>query len=38
MIINEFGEDDSDKINLDEILVCINIEFGRILWFQNGDG
>ncbi len=37
-IINEPGEDDPNKLNLDETLVCINTEFGRTPWAQNGDG
>jgi len=37
-IINEPGEDDPGKLNLDETLICINTEFGRTPWPQNGDG
>ena len=37
-IINEPDENDPDKLNLDETLICINTEFGRTPWAQNGDG
>ena len=37
-IINEPGEEDPGKLNLDETLICINTEFGRTPWPQNGDG
>lgn len=37
-IINQPGENDPKKLNLDETLVCINTEFGRTPWSQNGDG
>ena len=37
-IINEPGENDPNKLNLDETLICINTEFGRTPWPQNGDG
>jgi hypothetical protein len=37
-IINEPGENDPSKLNLDETLICINTEFGRTPWPQNGHG
>ncbi|MEZ4266730.1 MAG: DUF1501 domain-containing protein [Myxococcota bacterium] len=37
-IINEPGENDPGKINLDETLVVINTEFGRTPKAQNGNG
>ncbi|MFT7623495.1 MAG: hypothetical protein ACI9WU_002678 [Myxococcota bacterium] len=37
-IINEPGENDPSKLNLDETMVCINTEFGRSPWAQNDDG
>ena len=37
-IINEPGENDPNKLNLDETLICINTEFGRTPWPQGGDG
>ncbi|MFT5434352.1 MAG: hypothetical protein ACI9OJ_005065, partial [Myxococcota bacterium] len=37
-IINEPGEADPSKLNLDETLVVINTEFGRSPTPQNGDG
>jgi hypothetical protein len=37
-IINEPGEGDPAKLNLDETLVVINTEFGRTPGPQNGDG
>ena len=37
-IINEPGEADPRKLNLDETLVVINTEFGRTPWSQNVTG
>jgi len=37
-IINEPGEADPGKLNLDETLIVINTEFGRSPGPQNGDG
>ncbi len=37
-IINQPGENDPTKLNLDETLVVINTEFGRTPWEQNGTG
>ncbi len=37
-IINEPGENDPNKLNLDETLICINTEFGRTPWPQGNDG
>lgn len=37
-IINEPGEKDPGKIDLDETLVLINTEFGRTPFAQNGNG
>jgi len=37
-IINEPGEDDPNKLNLSETLICINTEFGRTPWPQNDHG
>ncbi len=37
-IINEPGENDPNKLNLDETLVVLNTEFGRTPWTQNEDG
>lgn len=37
-VINEPGEDDPTKLDLDDTLVVINTEFGRTPGPQNGDG
>ena len=37
-VINEPGEDDPRKLNLEETLVVINTEFGRAPGFENVDG
>lgn len=37
-VINEPGEGDPAKLNLDDTLVVLNTEFGRTPWAQNGDG
>jgi hypothetical protein len=37
-IINEPGEGDPGKIDLDDTLVIINTEFGRTPFAQNGNG
>jgi len=37
-VINQPGENNPDKINLDNTLVIINTEFGRSPGTQNGDG
>lgn len=36
--INEPGENDPDKLNLDETLVVLNMEFGRTPWKQGSSG
>lgn len=36
--INAPGEDDPDKLNLDETLIILNTEFGRTPYPQNGNG
>jgi hypothetical protein len=37
-IINEPGENDPSKLNLDETLVVLNTEFGRTPWKQGDSG
>jgi hypothetical protein len=37
-IINEPGESDPSKLNLDETLIVLNTEFGRTPWSQGGSG
>lgn len=37
-IINQPGENNPNKLNLDDTLVVVNSEFGRSPWRQNGDG
>lgn len=37
-IINEPGENNPAKLNLEETLIVVNTEFGRTPWNQNGSG